>query len=533
MVDGSHDIGMGESGSVAVHSLGARTAAAAEPTLFPDLEETIPLRSLVDVDLAPLHPEDAARHLAAAGATAPKGMRSRVPGFVVDLIALTTAAAASAVAEGVHAHAAGLPAFSGATDTFVRLLPVVPVLAAVTAATSRSARFLLRASFVGRVCDVVAPLFAGGLASLMAWRLLEGIAGLPRAPLDAVLLTSAVGVFTVGAARSLHGAPQRRQGRRARRVVVVGSGVVADRMRTQLESQDVHVVGFVDDDPADDAGCLGPLAALSEVIAREEIDHVVVAFSRTRPEVMINFLRPLQGRLPITVVPRLFDVVPMSAAVQELTDGFPGVSVTPGGVDPWHAAVKRTGDMVGACMALLLLSPLVAAAAVAVRLSSPGPVILRQARVGRDGKVFSMFKFRTMLVQAPAERGSGSEGTAVIGPFPKLKDDPRITPAGRVLRRLSVDELPQLVNVVRGDMSLVGPRPFVVEDAQSIGGWALRRYSVRPGITGLWQVSGRNDLTYDEMCRLDDLYVTGWSLGLDFKVLVRTLRAVSAGRGAY
>ena len=120
-----------------------------------------------------------------------------------------------------------------------------------------------------------------------------------------------------------------------------------------------------------------------------------------------------------------------------------------------------------------------------------------------------------------------------MGPFPKLKDDPRVTSVGRILRRTSLDELPQLWNVVRGEMSLVGPRPFVPDDAVWITDWAQRRYSVRPGITGLWQVSGRNNLTFDEMCRLDSLYVSCWSAGLDIRILVRTLRAVLARSGAY
>ena len=260
---------------------------------------------------------------------------------------------------------------------------------------------------------------------------------------------------------------------------------------------------------------------------------MVVAFSRTCSERMIDVLRPLQGYLPITVVPRLFDVVPMTADVQELADGFPGLSVAPGRFGRGQGALKRTGDIIGASVALTMLLPVFLAVALAVRLTSAGPVILRQARVGRDGKVFPMLKFRTMAVPGSSGAPSRPEGEAVLGPFPKLKDDPRITPVGRLLRRISIDELPQLINVLRGQMSLVGPRPFIIEDAQCIGGWALRRYSVRPGITGLWQVSGRNDLTYDEMCRLDDLYVTCWSPGLDIKVLVRTLRAVSAGRGAY
>jgi lipopolysaccharide/colanic/teichoic acid biosynthesis glycosyltransferase len=168
-----------------------------------------------------------------------------------------------------------------------------------------------------------------------------------------------------------------------------------------------------------------------------------------------------------------------------------------------------------------------------VRLTSRGPVLFRQARIGRNGRQFWMLKFRTMHVERSDVSPASLEGEVVAGPFVKLKRDPRITPLGRFLRHTSLDELPQLWNVLRGEMSLVGPRPFMLEDAAIIEGWALRRYSVRPGITGLWQVSGRNELTVAEMCRLDQLYVNCWSLGLDVRILLRTLWVVLGGHGAY
>jgi lipopolysaccharide/colanic/teichoic acid biosynthesis glycosyltransferase len=291
-------------------------------------------------------------------------------------------------------------------------------------------------------------------------------------------------------------------------------------------------VGFVDDDPKDPTGQLGSLSDLSAVCTREHIDHVVVAFSRSSPEAMIDVLRPVQTMVPITVVPRLFDILPATAQIQELASGFPGISAAPATLDRLQRAAKRSVDIAGAGLVLALGAPLLVAEAILIRLTSSGPVLLRQARVGRNGEVFSMLKFRTMH-RATADPVVSLIGEPVLGPFPKLKRDPRVTTVGRVLRRLSLDELPQLFNVLSGRMSLIGPRPFIVDDAASIGGWALDRYSMRPGITGLWQVSGRNDLTYEEMCRLDHLYVSCWSLGLDARILMRTVRAVTAGRGAY
>jgi len=171
--------------------------------------------------------------------------------------------------------------------------------------------------------------------------------------------------------------------------------------------------------------------------------------------------------------------------------------------------------------------------AILIKLTSKGTVLFRQERVGRSGKTFDVIKFRTMYTEHANVSVLSLNGDVAMGPFPKLKNDPRVTPLGRFLRKTSIDELPQLWNVLRREMSLVGPRPFMLEDARAIGGWALRRYSVRPGITGLWQVSGRNEISFAEMCRLDQLYVNCWSLGLDLRILLRTLWVVLGGHGAY
>jgi lipopolysaccharide/colanic/teichoic acid biosynthesis glycosyltransferase len=168
-----------------------------------------------------------------------------------------------------------------------------------------------------------------------------------------------------------------------------------------------------------------------------------------------------------------------------------------------------------------------------IKTTSKGPILFRQIRVGRHAEPFSMLKFRSMRTERDAANEPSKGVENAVGPFPKLKNDPRVTRVGKVLRRTSMDELPQLWNVVRGEMSLVGPRPFVPDDSVWITDWAQKRYTVRPGITGLWQVSGRNDLTFSEMCRLDNLYVSCWSAGLDMRILVRTLRAIVVGSGAY
>ena len=367
----------------------------------------------------------------------------------------------------------------------------------------------------------------------MMWRVaqLAGVAG--PAPTDAVMLACALALFSVAVGRHAYHVPPRRDGRRERRVLILGSDAVADRMRVQLTAMTkVHVVGFVDDDPKDESGWLGPLQDLASVCDREQVEHVVVAFSETRPA---DHRGPPHGPSPPSDhggAPTLRDRAhdgERSGTRRWLPRHQRPVPI----FGRWPTAAKRCTDIAGAGLALLVLSPVLIAVAIGVRLTSAGPMILRQERVGRGGQVFSMLKFRTMVVHAVDAHPAKLEGESTNGPFPKLKDDPRVTPFGRLLRRASIDELPQLWNVLVGQMSLVGPRPFVLDDAAVIGGWALRRYAVRPGITGLWQVSGRNDLTYDEMCRLDHLYVSCWSLGLDLRVLLRTLRAVTGAHGAY
>lgn len=397
------------------------------------------------------------------------------------------------------------------------------------------ARWLLRTTVFEQAYSAVLPLAAACTLCLASWRLLGAVgAGAPPS-VDALLFTGLFGVVTVAVMRVLTDWLPTKKGPGARRVLILGSGVVAERISEQLAStRGTSVVGFVDDDPLDDSRCVGKLADLTVECERRSVDHIVVAFSKARPEEIIEALRELQGRVPITVVPRLFDVLPATATVQDLGSGLPGISVAPASLGHWPRLAKRTFDIAGAGAALVVLAPVLALVAAAIRLTSRGPVLLQQTRVGLGGKTFAMLKFRSMVDEPPSWYPEELEAFASVrGPFPKLKDDPRVTRVGRIIRRTSIDELPQLWNVLRGDMSLVGPRPFIPDDAVWIDGWAQRRYCVPPGMTGLWQVSGRNDLTFDDMCRLDQLYVSSWSVGLDMRILIKTLRAVTHGQGAY
>jgi exopolysaccharide biosynthesis polyprenyl glycosylphosphotransferase len=196
-------------------------------------------------------------------------------------------------------------------------------------------------------------------------------------------------------------------------------------------------------------------------------------------------------------------------------------------------ALKRTFDLVLSMFGLIVLSPALLVIAVVIKLSSRGPVIYRSVRPGMAGRPFSCFKFRTMREHADQIQADLEALNEKSGALFKIRHDPRLTRIGRILRRFSIDELPQLVNVVRGEMSLVGPRPLPMRDFERLEEWHKKRYLVLPGITGLWQVSGRSELDFDDLVRLDFLYLERWSMFLDMSILLKTIPAVLSRRGAF
>ncbi len=237
-------------------------------------------------------------------------------------------------------------------------------------------------------------------------------------------------------------------------------------------------------------------------------------------------------RVQLVMAPSLTDVARERVAIRPVA-GLPLVHVdTPRAVDASHWA-KRTFDVAGALVLLVLLSPIMTGVALAVRLDDGGPVLYRQIRVGRDGRHFRCLKFRSMVVDADRRRADLVTASPDAPMLFKLADDPRITRPGRVIRRLSLDELPQLLNVLRGDMSLVGPRPPLPSEVARYDAPVHRRLRVRPGMTGLWQVSGRSDLSWEDTVRLDLYYVDNWSMTRDLVILARTVGAVVRSRGAY
>jgi exopolysaccharide biosynthesis polyprenyl glycosylphosphotransferase len=199
---------------------------------------------------------------------------------------------------------------------------------------------------------------------------------------------------------------------------------------------------------------------------------------------------------------------------------------------PYQRSVKRLFDIFASAAALVALAPLLIFVAVLIKLTSTGPIFFKQARVGLHGRPFNIFKFRTMVVNAEEMKEQLEESNEQTGPVFKMKNDPRVTPLGRLLRKHSIDELPQLINVLRGDMSIVGPRPPLPSEVAKYEGWQLRRLSVRPGLTCIWQVSGRNQISFQEWMFLDMRYIDHWSLTEDLSLILRTLPQVLTGRGA-
>jgi exopolysaccharide biosynthesis polyprenyl glycosylphosphotransferase len=288
---------------------------------------------------------------------------------------------------------------------------------------------------------------------------------------------------------------------------------------------------------AGEVGSGGPgvnLAALRETLDRTEAREVILIGAEFLPdEEFLELLRSVRLRgIPLRVVPGALALMRSRPAVSQSL-GLPLLEVSYPRLDNSQRALKRALDVTVSLGGLLLLSPLFLAVAVAIRLGSPGPILFRQKRIGADGSAFICYMFRSMYEGAERRQAELEPLNEADGPVFKIKDDPRVTPAGRLLRRWSVDELPQLVNVLKGEMSLVGPRPLPVRDFHRMEEAHKRRLDAVPGMTGYWQISGRSNLSFEEMVRLDLYYIENWSLSFDVKIILRTLGAVVRREGAY
>jgi exopolysaccharide biosynthesis polyprenyl glycosylphosphotransferase len=276
------------------------------------------------------------------------------------------------------------------------------------------------------------------------------------------------------------------------------------------------------------------LAALREILDRTEARGVILTGAeRLADEEFLELLRSVRLRgVPLRVVPGALSLL-RSRTILSQSMGLPLLEVRYPQLDNTQRALKRALDVVISLCGLVFLAPLFLAVAVAIRLDSPGPVLFRQKRVGADEKIFICYMFRSMYENAEQCQAEFEPFNEAGGPVFKMKDDPRVTPVGRLLRRWSIDELPQLFNVLKGEMSLVGPRPLPVRDFLLMEERHKRRLGAVPGMTGYWQISGRSNLPFDEMVRLDLHYIENWSLSFDLKIILRTMGAVLRREGAY
>jgi exopolysaccharide biosynthesis polyprenyl glycosylphosphotransferase len=329
--------------------------------------------------------------------------------------------------------------------------------------------------------------------------------------------------------------------------VIVGAGTVGQLLaRKMLLHPEYHLrlMGFVDAAPKerrddlDDLHILGRPDELPRLVDELAIERVVVAFSNDSHEETLDLIRLLRDHsVRIDIVPRLFDVLPPKLT-NHTVEGIPLLTLPRLRLSLGSRAVKRTFDLVFSIAGLLALSPFIAVAAILIKLDTPGPVFFRQVRMGAGERPFRMWKFRTMSADADARKAEVAHlnAHARAGGDPrmfKIAADPRVTRVGAFLRRYSLDELPQLMNVVTGEMSLIGPRPLILEEDEHIGAWGRQRLLLlKPGMTGLWQVLGRSAIPFEEMVKLDYLYVTTWSLAGDFKLLLQTIPAIARGERA-
>ena len=323
---------------------------------------------------------------------------------------------------------------------------------------------------------------------------------------------------------------------RVRRAVIVGSGTGARLMARKLAGHPEHgleVIGHCGEPTKGDLVHLGSREDISSIVREHRIDWLILAEPSDGPaEDIYELLEAVDRDVTISVVPQFSDVFTSNATLDDV-EGIPIVTLPRVRLSRSARAVKRAFDLAIAIPVALMLLPILIVCAIAIRLDSPGPILFLQERRGRGGSIFRIVKFRTMIDGAERQRQALADSNELTGPLFKIREDPRITRVGSFLRKRSLDELPQIWNVLRGEMSLVGPRPFVLHEAdQMADGIGRKRLDVTPGITGLWQVLGRNDIPYDEMLKLDYLYVTGWSAWWDFQILCKTVPAVLGGKGA-
>jgi exopolysaccharide biosynthesis polyprenyl glycosylphosphotransferase len=379
---------------------------------------------------------------------------------------------------------------------------------------------------------------AGILGKSVFWPtiLLSAAYSMQGAPWGISALICASGVLHFGSllAWRQYGQRQRHEASgESRNVLIIGSGRVGRRVASYFEEHPEaarNVYGFLDNDRRLGAGVVGRVGDLARLARTGFVDEVILAAPRDRNLALQVVREARRLRLDVGIIPELFGCTPAGEEIEQF-DGLPVICLHAERLPGASLVVKRCVDVAGASFALALLSPLLAAIALLIKLDSRGTVFYRAPRAGRKGHLFRCYKFRTMVSNADDLKKTLRQENQRCGPFFKIQNDPRITRLGRFLRRYSLDELPQLWNVLKGDMSLVGPRPHTIDDYAAYDIEHLGRLDVTPGMTGLWQVTARRDPSFQRGIELDREYIRTWSLMADARILLRTFLAVVQGSG--
>jgi len=368
---------------------------------------------------------------------------------------------------------------------------------------------------------------------------------LPYPSLPRLVVFWLLAVALIPLLRAASRAIGRRQSAYIQNVIIVGSGHVAYLLADKIEKHPeygLRVVGFVDRDDrvarsANGSNALiGTTDDLPRLVRERGVRRVAIAFSPDSHDQTLGVIRSMQDSdVQIDIVPRMFEVLGTNAQLHTI-EGMPLVGLPRPHLSGSSRLLKRSFDVAAATLGLVLFAPVFVVVAALIKLDSRGPVFFRQVRMGAGSQTFRVFKFRTMVADAESRKIEIAHLNMHNGDDPrmfKVPDDPRVTRLGRLLRRWRIDELPQLLNVMSGSMSIVGPRPLILDEDQHVSAWARRRLDLKPGITGLWQVLGASDIPFDEMTKLDYLYVTNWSLREDLRLILLTLPALTRARAAY
>jgi exopolysaccharide biosynthesis polyprenyl glycosylphosphotransferase len=492
---------------------------------------------------------------------APSSLREHVPGLgparrgrlvrralaVADVVGLTGAFLLAAIVYGSRSSATNSFSFDSELLLFFVTLPGWLLLAKLHGLYDRDEEHAGHTT-VDDLIGIVKVVTIGAWLLFVASRL-TGIA--TPYPSKLILFWSLAIVFVV-VARLAARAFCRRRPTFVQNAVLLGSSDAAQLLARKFRSRPdygVNLVGFVD--AADDSGgtveYLGGVDRLPELVDRYKVERVVVEFPDLPREQVAMVVRDLRRRdVQVDIVPRLYELIAPAADIHTV-EGLPMIGLPPVRAEHTMRALKRALDVVASAIGLLLLAPVLAWTALRIKLDSPGPVFYRHARVGEGGRHFSLIKFRTMYIEDCVGDDYGGDAAATeflrlledpirkteFDRSQKIVDDPRVTRFGRFLRRLSLDELPQLANVLVGHMSLVGPRPVTRAELSRYEPDTDTVLTFRPGVTGYWQINGRSETAWEDRVRLDLSYIHGWSLKLDFLILGKTFWVLLTGRGAY